>query len=600
MTCRHARSRHAALALIASLATAHGAITRTEFGSPPLRWNLDTFLADWVPDQNPATLAIRFRLGTTVSRRGVQADEWNAVRAAFAQWASVPGTKVRFEESTPVPNPSTVSALDGVNQVVWLPQGTYGQGDLGERIAFGSGTLALTVIALDFDENGQSSGTVIEADTIINREFDYHTDYEASTAVRPFLESVMLHEIGHWLGMNHSPLGAATLFWFQGAGIGAGAGLSSDDLSFARSMYGLPGTLASLGTVSGTVRSGGAAVRGALVALETPDGFIAAGTASEADGSFRIPGITPGTYRLRVYPADPNSGGDASLVRGAELDVSAGQRFAAANTAFLPRTEPELTLAAGATVSRTVNVTAGNPAFRIVETRTGFDPAGRASGDLPLLLPQGGSNLWVGVFVPGSLPANPPPTLRVTGPGLTHGTTTVHPAALRQLSLIQVPVTVAPDARPGLRSIELTAGGFTASAVGFVDVAPIEPDFNFDGLDDRFQRRYFAPWTKPEAAPEADPDGDGFVNRREKTMGSVPTDPKSVSYRLTRIRMTTGGTAVTWESAPGRRYQLWSREELGGSWSPVGSAVAANGESTEATDPRPAAPNRFYRVSDAP
>lgn len=574
------------------------AVLRTESGSPPLRWNFDQYLADFFPDQNPNTRAIRFHLGTTVSRFGVQSNEWNAVRAAFGQWQAVPGTKIRFEESTPTQAPSNISSLDGRNDVVWLSPGTYGQGDLGERIALTSGTIALTTLALDFDFDGNSSGTIVEADTLINRDLSFLTDYANPGASLVFLESAMLHEIGHWLGMNHSPLGAATLWWFSGNGVGAGSGLSSDDRSFARSTYGLPATLAADATLTGSVRINGSPVFGALVAAEWTNGVVLAGTITETDGSFRLPGLPPGTYRLRTYPADPNSGTDNSLVRGLEIDVSAARRYSGANTAFLPLADAPVTLAAGSTTARTLAVSAGSPPFRITEIRTGFNRAGRASGDTPLLLPAGGSNLWVGVFVPS--PFATEAQLRVTGPGITHGATEVVSPALRQLTLVQVPVSVAADATSGIRSIELTANGFTASAVGFVDIAPMAPDDNFDGLDDLFQRRHFAPWTAPEAGPEADPDGDGFVNRRERDMGSIPTDPNSVAYRITRIRRTLAGSEITWESAPGRRYQLWKRDELAAAWVNVGGPVTATGETSTTTDPDTQPSERFYRVTHAP
>lgn len=577
---------------------AHAAVLRTESGSPPLHWNFDTYLADYFPDQNPNTRAIRFHLGTTVSRNGVQSNEWNAVRAAFAQWQAIPGTKIRFEEAAPVSNPSNVSALDGRNDVVWLGQGTYGQAEFGERISIGSGTIALTVLSLDYDFDNSTTGTIVEADAILNKDLDFFTDYENPTSSRLFLESAMLHEIGHWLGMNHSPLGAASLWWYSAPGVSAGDGLSSDEVSFARSTYGRPEALAADGTLRGTVRIGGSPVLGALVAAERPDGIVVAGTATESDGSFRIPGLPAGQYRLRAYPADPNSGGDASLVRGTDLDVSASRRFANANTSFLPSLDTVVNVTGGSTLERNLSVLAGSPPFRITEVRSRFDPAGRSSADQPLLLPAGQSNLWVGVFTPATLPTNA--TLSITGPGLTLGPTQVLPKALRQLTLVQIPVTVAPDAPEGLRSIELAADGFTARAVGFVDVAPGDPDHNFDGLDDRFQRRYFAPWTRSEAAPGADPDLDGFVNRRERTMGSDPTDQSSTAYRFTRIRMTASGTTLTWESAPNRRYQVWSRESLTATWEKVGAPVTAPGESTEFTDNRPSSSVRLYRVGDSP
>jgi hypothetical protein len=588
----------ASLLAAVTLPRAETAVLRTESGSPPLHWNFDQYLAEYFPDQNPDTRAIRFHLGTTVSRFGTQSNEWNSVRAAFAQWQAIPNTKIRFEEAAPITAPSNLSALDGRNDIVWLSPGTYGQGDLGERISLTSGTIALTVLALDFDFDGNSTGTIVEADTVINRGLNFTTDYGSLSSSEIFLESTLLHEIGHWLGMNHSPLGAATLWWYSGNGVGAGAGLSSDDISFARSTYGQTAALQADGVVSGTVTSGGNAVSGALISVEQTNGIVVAGTITEPNGTFRIPGIPAGSYRLRAYPCDPNTGGDNSLVRGLELDVSAARRFAGANTAFRPFLDSSFDLPAGGSVQRTLAVTAGNPPFRITEVRIGFNSTGRASGDQPLLLPAGATNLWVGVFVPGAVASNA--VLRVTGPGITHGPTEVIRPALRQLTLVQCRVDVAADAAPGMRSIEVTADGHTASAVGFVDVDPRAPDHNSDGLNDRFQRRYFAPWTGANAAPEADPDNDGFVNRREEAMGSDPTDRQSVAYRLTRIRMTLSGTEVTWESAPGRRYQLWRRETLSTPWLAVGSPVVAVGETSTLTDGTPASTERFYRITEIP
>ena len=100
------------MALGAALAflfpVSEGAVTRSEAGSAPLKWDFDNYLSDFQPDQNPSTRAIRFHLGTTVSTSGVQSNEWNAVRAAFGQWQALPGTKIRCEEAAPRTAPPDV------------------------------------------------------------------------------------------------------------------------------------------------------------------------------------------------------------------------------------------------------------------------------------------------------------------------------------------------------------------------------------------------------------------------------------------------------------------------------------------------------------
>ena len=235
----------------------------------------------------------------------------------------------------------------------------------------------------------------------------------------------------------------------------------------------------------------------------------------------------------------------------------------------------------------------------ITEMRVGLGRGDRQSADQPVGLVQGQSNVWVGVYVPSVLPANT--VMKITGDGLEFGATEVVRPSLRQLTLVQIPVTVKSDASPGMRSVQVTANGFTAWASGFVDVRAASMDFNFDGLDDGFQRHFFHPFTRPEAAPEADPDDDGFTNRREAARGSDPTDAASHGYQIVSVRLTGSGTTVTWECASGRRYQLWSREALGvGDWVKVGGAVVAGGVTVSTVDPRPTEQIRLYRVQDAP
>ena len=181
-------------------------------------------------------------------------------------------------------------------------------------------------------------------------------------------------------------------------------------------------------------------------------------------------------------------------------------------------------------------------------------------------LALGQTNAWVGVFVPGLTDTNA--ILTISGTGLTVGPTRVTSPALRGMTLVEAPVAVASNAAPGLRSIGVQSKGYTAWANGFVEVLPAFPDFNFDGLDDLFQRKYFSPFTRAEAAPGADPDGDNLTNVRENALGTDPTDPRQ---RILSIVLNSSGTTITWRSGPSHRYQVWSRENIAGSsWVKLG------------------------------
>lgn len=557
----------------------------------PLRWNFDAYDAALAPVQNPTTLAIRYTLAAEAYSTTNRPAELNAIRAAFAQWQAIAGTKVKFEESGTAFFPSDVNPLDGQNVIVWLNANRFVNGN---RTFFPITARGLTILSTsDFDE------TIAEADIVLNRSLAWTTDFNSVATGPHFVEGVALHEIGHLLGLNHATLGGATMFWTSAGAIDHAAGLSPDEVTGLRSLYGTSAGLATMGRLTGTVTLNGAAVLGALVTLEDANGNAIASTPTLANGSYTLGGLLPGVYTVRVTPLDPPTSGDTYLVRGNELDISATGRWNNANTAFLPLTNTAVTLTANAATTRNLAVTAGAPPFRIVEMRAGTNPVSRAAGDFCVQLKPGVAGQTVGVFVPGLTTTNV--SLRLTGGGLQYGPVEVIPNALRALTLVQVPVSVISNAVPGLRSLALTANGFTACANGFAEVLSPEPDFNFDGFDDRFQRRYFDPFTQSGAGPEQDPDGDGFVNRREAVMGSDPTKTSSVNWRINSVKLSAQGTAVSWESAPGRKYQVYARENLAGtSWQAVGPIVTGAGESGQFLDTRPTDSLRFYQVRDVP
>src|SRR5204863_1490500 len=106
---------------------------------------------------------------------------------------------------------------------------------------------------------------------------------------------------------------------------------------------------------------------------------------------------------------------------------------------------------------------------------------------------------------------------------------------------------------------------------GYLEIAPPAPDYNFDGLDDRFQRQYWNLWTAPEAAPDADPDSDGFSNGFEYRTGTNPTNP--LSYKLVMDAPKRGrfGPQLSWASDPGKTYQIFSASTLTpGNWQAFG------------------------------
>jgi hypothetical protein len=556
----------------------------------PLRWNLNFYDTSLFPDQNPQTLAIRYHLSTEAWSAANRLRELDAIRDAFAIWQAVPGIRYQFEEASMVSGVQDVNSVDGINMVVWLPSNRMLDGG---SIFFPSGVAGLTVLS------GSTADEIIaEADIVLNRDLQWFTEFNPSRTAVNHVETVALHEIGHLLGLNHAAVGGSTMFWHISDAVGASSGLSSDELTGIRSVYGQ--AAGGTGRLLGSVTSGGVGVKGAVVVVEDSEGRLVGSAVSRSGGTYEVGGLAPGVYRVRVIPLDPGTlGRDSYLVRGEDLDVTTANEFAGVAPEFLPLTVDGVTVKPGQDTSRAFAVTAGAQPFRITETRRYLDPSGFSSGDDTIQLSPGQTNASVAVYVP-NLQATEG-MLRITGAGLTFGPTEFKPGSLRKLTRVQVPVSVAPDALPGVRSLSLTVNGHTAWANGFIEILPPFPDFNFDGLDDLFQRRYFSPFTRKEAAPASDPDGDGYTNVREERMGSNPTDKASVNYRIVSVKRWVDRTLITWESGIGQTYRIWSRVRLdGATWELRATGIRSAGELTEWTDTQPGTDQRFYRVENLP
>ena len=137
--------------------------------------------------------------------------------------------------------------------------------------------------------------------------------------------------------------------------------------------------------------------------------------------------------------------------------------------------------------------------------------------------------------------------------------------------------------------------GHTGISDVFVIALPTETDG--DGLPDPWEVRYFGAIDTPNGAPDADPDGDGLLNRDELLAGTAPTDPKS-SLRILRIEITEPDVRIRFRTAPGRRYQLEHAPQMGSTdWSSAAAQVTGNGGEMETAHAGGVGLfQRFYRV----
>ncbi len=240
-----------------------------------------------------------------VAASGVSAAQMQAsVARAFGTWEAVPTASIGF--SFVGFTGASPFADDGLNVI-----GFQSEPDE-DRVL---GATGFTIDTL--------TGEIVESDIFFNSALPWSTS-DAGDPARFDLESVALHEIGHFVGLGHSALGETQLVGPDSRRVLASGSvmfpiafsrgntldrsLQPDDIAGISAAYPTADFNVRTGTARGRVTKNGRGVYGAhVVAFNARTGVLVGAFTLTATGDFAIGGLSPGAYVLRVEPLDDAS-----------------------------------------------------------------------------------------------------------------------------------------------------------------------------------------------------------------------------------------------------------------------------------------------------
>lgn len=163
-----------------------------------------------------------------------------------------------------------------------------------------------------------TTGEIVESDIFLNAAFPWSVA-ETGEPDRYDVESIIVHEAGHLLGLGHSAIGETELRPSGGRRVVAsgsvmfpiafaagnidGRSLRADDRAGLTDVYPVDGARA--GSLFGRVTRGGRGIFGAhVVAFHLESGRLVGNFSTSGTGQFAIGGLDAGAHVVRVEPLD--------------------------------------------------------------------------------------------------------------------------------------------------------------------------------------------------------------------------------------------------------------------------------------------------------
>ena len=237
--------------------------------------------------------------GANVTGAREQAD---VLRQSFQAWQSLTTATISFSEGAPT-DAGVKPGFDQINLVTTnLSASDYSSSALGLTLVFAFDVGGPAFVD-EFSRPVEFPGQIVEADVMFNPGVLFTTE-TGVVSNRYDLQSVATHEIGHFLGLDHTSLVSSTMFPTLGTGFNYAKTLSADDIAGVSTIY-PSASFATKGKITGTVRTtANAAVYGAIVVAVNANGQPVASSITNPSGQYTIEGLDAGVYTVYAEPLD--------------------------------------------------------------------------------------------------------------------------------------------------------------------------------------------------------------------------------------------------------------------------------------------------------
>jgi hypothetical protein len=207
------------IALLSTLILAGGFVYAFVLFNPPVKWL-----------SVPRNIRINQTGHSSVNSPDGDGGVSEIQNAVAASWNTAGAGNLTT--TTPFANPPA-SIGDGISTMHFNVVGTGCSG----------GCLAVTITPLATvgtdDQNGITFGGMTDSDIFFNPSGKFYSSLEPDGCNREaHIESVAVHEVGHLLGLAHSPVGSATMFATTSLCSTNGASLAQDDIDGINCIYG--------------------------------------------------------------------------------------------------------------------------------------------------------------------------------------------------------------------------------------------------------------------------------------------------------------------------------------------------------------------------